>query len=77
MIVGYNFMMETDSSVLPAQASMTLYQDDQLSWVSSPEHHVECQWTHLERNQLGVAALGTEPPGPANQEYGVMPEVAS
>ena len=25
MIVGYDFMMETDSGVLPAQASMTLY----------------------------------------------------
>ena len=43
MIVGYNFMMETDSGVLPSQASMTLYQDEQLSWLSSPEHHVECQ----------------------------------
>ena len=30
MIVGYDFMKETDSGVLPAQASMTLYQDDQL-----------------------------------------------
>ena len=70
-------MMETDSGVLPAQASMTLYQDDQISWLSSPEHHVECQWIHAERNQLEVAALGTEPAGPANQEYGVMPEVAS
>ena len=70
-------MMETDSGVLPAQASMTLYQDDQLSWLSSPEHHVECQWIHPERNQLEVAALGTEPTGPANQEYGVVPEVAS
>ena len=36
MIVGYDFMMGTDSGVLPAQASMTLYQDDQLSWLSSP-----------------------------------------
>ena len=77
MIVGYDFMMETDSGVLLAQASMTLYQDDQLSWLSSSEHHVECQWIHPERNQLKVAALGTEPAGPANQEYGVMPEVAS
>ena len=77
MIVGYDFMMETDSAVLPAQASMTLYQDDQLSWLSSPEHHVECQWIHPERNQLKVAGLGTEPAGPANQECGVMPEVAS
>ena len=34
MIVGYDFMMETDSGVLPAQASMTLYQDDQLTWLS-------------------------------------------
>ena len=42
MIVGYDFMMETDAGVLLAQASMTLYQDDQLSWLSSPEHHVEC-----------------------------------
>ena len=77
MIVGYDFMMETDSGVLAAQAFMTLYQDDQLSWLSSPEHHVECQWIHPERNQLEVAVLGTEPAGPANQEYGVMPEVAS
>ena len=68
MIVWYDFMRETDSGVLPAQASMTLYQDDQLSWLSSPEHHVECQWIHPERNQLKVAALGTEPTGPANQE---------
>ena len=65
------------SGVLPAQASMTLYQDDQLSWLSSPEHHVECQWIHPERNQLEVAALDTEPTGPASQEYGVGPEVAS
>ena len=77
MIVGYDFMMETDSGVLPAQASITLYQEDQLSWLSSPEHHVECQWIQPERNQLKVAALRTEPAGPANQEYGVMPEVAS
>ena len=77
MIVGYDFIMETDSGVLPAKASMTLYQDNQLSWLSSPEHHVECQWIHPERNQLEVSALGTQPSGPANQEYGVMPEVAS
>ena len=77
MIVWYDFMMETDSGVLPAQASMTLYQDDQLSWLSSPEHHVECQWIQPERNQLEMAALDTEPTGPANQEYGVMPEVAN
>ena len=77
MIVGYDFMMETDSGVLPAQPSMTLYQDDQLSWLSSPEHHVECQWIHPARNQLEVAALGTEPTGPANQEYSVMLEVAN
>ena len=77
IIVWYDFMMETDSGILPAQASTTLYQDDKLSWLSSPEHHVECQWIHPERNQLKVAALGTEPARPANQEYGVMPEVAS
>ena len=65
MIVGYDFMMETDPGVLPAQASLTLYQDDQLSWLSSPEHHVECQWIHPERNQLEVAALDTEPTGPS------------
>ena len=48
MIVGYHFMTETDSGVLPAQPSMTLYQDDQLSWLSSPEHHAECQWIQPE-----------------------------
>ena len=34
MIVGYDFMMETDSGVLPAQASMTLYQDDHAALVA-------------------------------------------
>ena len=64
MIVGYNVMMETDSGVLLSQASMTLYQDDQILWLSSPKHHVECQWIHPERHQLKVAALGTEHAGP-------------
>ena len=41
MIVGYNFIMDTDSGVLPAQASMTLYEDDQRSLLLSPDHHVE------------------------------------
>ena len=36
---------------------------------------MECQWVHPERNQLEVAALGTEPASPAFQEYGVKPEV--
>ena len=59
MMIGYNFMMETDTGVVPAQASMIPYQDDQLSWLSSLEHNVECQWIHPERHQLKVAALGT------------------
>ena len=75
MIVGYDYMMETDSGALPAQASMTLYQGDQYWWLSSPEHHVECQWIQLQLHQLDVAALGTEPVGPTYQEYGVKPEV--
>ena len=37
---------------------------------------MECQSIQPERNQLKVAALGTEPAGPAHQEYGVRPEVA-
>ena len=61
MIVGYDFMMETDSYVLQAQASMILCQDDQLSWLSSLQHHVECQCILLERHQLEVAALRTKP----------------
>ena len=77
MMVGYDFMMETDSSVLPAQASMTLYQDNQLSWLSSLEHQVECQWIHYERHQLKVATLGTDPAGRTYQEYGVKAEVAN
>ena len=40
MMAGYYFMMATDSGVVPAQASMTLYQDDQHLWLSSPKYHV-------------------------------------
>ena len=50
MIVGYHFIVETESGVLPAQASMTLYQDDEVSWLSTPEHQVECEWIHTERD---------------------------
>ena len=77
MIVGYHSTMETDSGVLQAQASMTLYQDDQLSWLSSTEHHVECQWILPEHHQLKVAALGTEPVEATYQAYGVKPEVTN
>ena len=48
---------------------------DQLEWLSSPEHHVECQWIHPERHQLEVASLRIEPAGPTYQEYGVKPEL--
>ena len=77
MIFRYAFMMETDSGVLLAQASMTLYQDNHLSWLSAPEHHVECQLIQPERHDLKVAALGTETVEPTYQEYGVKPEVAN
>ena len=76
MILRYNFMMETDSGVFVAQASATLYQNYQLSWLSSPEHHVKCQWIHPERHQLKVASLGSEPAGPTYQENSVQPEMA-
>ena len=77
MIVGYDFMMATDSAVCPAQASMTLYRDNQHLWLSSPEHHMPCQWIHPERHRLEVAALKTKPAGPTYQEYGVKREVAN
>ena len=70
-------MIGTDSGVLPGEASVTLYQDDQPSWLLSPDHRPECQWIPPERHQLGVAALGTEPVGPTYQEYGVKPEMAN
>ena len=56
---------------------MTLYQDDQLSWLSSSEDQMECQWIQPERHQLKVASLGTEPAGPTYQEYAVKAEVAN
>ena len=68
--------MDTDSCVHQAQAYMTLYQDDPLSMLSPPEHHMECQWTHRERHALEVASLGMEPVGPTSQEYGIKPELA-
>ena len=55
MIVRYDFMMETDSGVLPAQASMTPYRDNPLLWLSSPDQHMECQCINPERHQLEVA----------------------
>ena len=77
MIIGYDFMIETDSGVLPAQASMTLYQNNQPSWLSPVKHHVECQWIQPEPHQLKVAALETEPIGRPYQQYCVKPEVAN
>ena len=77
MVVGFQFMMETDSGVVPAQASMTLYQDDRLLCLLSPEHQVEYQWIHSEGHQLRVAALGIKPVGPTYQEYDVKLEVAN
>ena len=77
MIVRYNVMTETDSGDLPAQACITLYQDDQLLWLSSPEHHMQCQWIHPERHQLEVASLKTEPAGRTYKEYGVKLEGAN
>ena len=56
---------------------MTPYQDNQLLWLSSPEHHVECQWIHPEIHQLEVPFLGIEPARPTYQEYGVKREVAN
>ena len=75
MIVGYNFMIETESRVPPAQASMTPYQEDQLSWLLSFQHNVECKWIHPERHRLQIASLGVGPAGPTYPAYGVKPEV--
>ena len=67
IIDGYEFMMETDYGVLPAQSFRTLYQDDPLSLLSSTEHHAKCQRIHPGRHQLKVAALRTNPAGPTYQ----------
>ena len=75
MIVRYDVMMATDPGILLAQASMTLYQDDQLSLLLSPEDFAECQWIHPEGHQLKVASLGTASARPTYQEYSVKPEV--
>ena len=32
MILGYGFMVDTSTGVLPAQSSITLYRDDRLPW---------------------------------------------
>ena len=69
-------MIKKDSGMPQAQASMTLHQDDQLLWLSSPENHVECQWIQPEHHQLEVASLGIGPEGLTNQEYGFKPENA-
>ena len=77
MIVGYDFMMETDSGILPAQPSMNLYQNHQLSWLSSAQQNVQCQSIRPEHHQLKVAATETEPAGPTYNEYGVKRKVAN
>ena len=76
-IIVYNFLIETDSGALLAQASMTLYQNHPLAWLLSPEHHVECQGIHPEGHRLEVASLGIEAAGPTYQECGVKPEVTN
>ena len=54
--IGCKVRMETDPGVFAPQTSVTLCdQDDQLSWLWSPEPHVDCQWIHHERHQLEVA----------------------
>ena len=56
IIEGHNFMMQTDFGIPQAQASMTLYQDDQRLGLLSADHHVECQFIRPERHQLEVVA---------------------
>ena len=77
MMVAYDVTMQTDFGVLPTQATMTLYQDDQLLRLSSPGHHVECQWIQPERHQLEIASLRTNPAGRTYQEYGGTLEMAN
>ena len=49
---------------------------NKLSWLSSPENHVECYRIHPERHQLKVASLQIVLVGPKSQDYGVKPELA-
>ena len=77
MTVRYNFMMETDPGVLLAQASMTLYENEKVLWLSSPEHHMECQWIHPERHHFQVASGEIAAAGPTYHEYAVKREVAN
>ena len=39
MIMGYTFMVDTNTRVLPAQSSMILHQDDRLLWPLTRNHH--------------------------------------
>ena len=65
MIVGYDFMMDTDSGVLQAQASMTLYQDSS----SRGFRHLRTMWSangstrnaiSSKQPRLGLSQLGQQ-----------------
>ena len=75
MILGYDFMVDTDTGVLPAQSSMTLYADDRLLWLSTTNHHVECAWIRSERDQIERAVRTVKPTDRPLDEYGFRLEM--
>ena len=73
-IIGYDFMVATDTGVQPAQSSMTLYKDDRLSWLSAHLALEERNWAHAEREQLCRAVRAVKSCQRPLDEYGFTPE---
>ena len=55
-MVEYDFRFDTDTGVLSARATMTLYRDDRLPWLSTPQQYVECHGILAPRPQLKAVA---------------------
>ena len=73
--MGYDFMVDTSTGVLPAQSSMTLYRADRLLWLSTTNHQVSCVWIRPKRDHIEKAIRTMKPTDRPLDEYGFRPEM--
>ena len=74
VIIGYDFMAATDTGVQQAQSSMTLYNDDRLSWFTAHLAFEESHWAHAAREQLCRVVRAVKPCQRPLDKYGFTPK---